>query len=69
MSLDATSARAAPSLSAADAQAQLAEEFLAFDDWMDRYQLIIDQGKRLAALPETERTDSLKVPGARARCG
>ncbi|AAQ67109.1 SufE family protein [Porphyromonas gingivalis] len=38
-------------------QDQIIEEFSAFDDWMDRYQLLIDMG---SALPELDAAD--KVP-------
>ncbi len=55
----------APSI--AEAQAALAEEFQLFDDWMDRYQLLIDLGRALDALPEAERSDDLKVPGCQSQ--
>ena len=53
--------------SVAAAQAHFAEEFQLFDDWMDRYQLLIDLGKALESLPERERTDDLKVPGCQSQ--
>jgi cysteine desulfuration protein SufE len=56
-----------PTLSIADAQSELADEFLLFDDWMDRYQQLIDQGRKLDALPEAERTEELKVPGCQSQ--
>ncbi|MEA3251039.1 MAG: SufE family protein, partial [Pseudomonadota bacterium] len=34
-------------MSAQQAQAELIEEFGLFDNWMDRYQYIIDMGKQL----------------------
>ena len=34
----------------AAAQQELIEEFGLFEDWMDRYQYLIDLGKRLPAL-------------------
>ena len=37
----------------AQAQAELIEEFRFFDDWMDRYQYIIDLGRRLPEFPES----------------
>ena len=49
------------------AQARLAEEFQLFDDWMDRYQLLIDLGRDLDALPEAERDEALKVPGCQSQ--
>ena len=56
-----------PPESIAQTQARLAEEFALFDDWMDRYQLLIDQGRKLDALPEAERSDALKVPGCQSQ--
>ena len=53
--------------SIAAAQAHLAEEFQLFDDWMDRYQLVVDLGKALDSLPEAERRDELKVPGCQSQ--
>jgi len=57
----------APDETIAEAQERLAAEFELFDDWMDRYQLLIDQGRKLDALPEAERTDELKVPGCQSQ--
>jgi cysteine desulfuration protein SufE len=51
----------------AEAQARLAEEFQLFDDWMDRYELLIDLGKKLDALPAGERSDSQKVEGCQSQ--
>lgn len=51
----------------AEAQARLAGEFQLFDDWMDRYQLLIDLGRDLNALPEAERAEALKVPGCQSQ--
>lgn len=53
--------------SIAAAQAHLAGEFQLFDDWMDRYQLLIDLGKGLESLPDAERRDELKVPGCQSQ--
>ncbi len=41
----------------------LAEEFALFDDWEDRYRYIIDLGRGLAPLSESEHTDENKVRG------
>jgi len=58
---------ATPVESIADAQDRLAGEFELFDDWMDRYQLLIDQGRKLDSLPPAERSDDLKVPGCQSQ--
>ena len=40
----------------AEAEA-IADEFGFFDDWEDRYQMLIDQGRKLAPIPEKYRHD------------
>ena len=49
------------------AQSELIEEFQFFDDWMDRYQYIIDLGRRLPEFPETEKTDANKIRGCQSQ--
>jgi hypothetical protein len=39
------------------AQQELIEEFRFFDNWMDRYQYLIDLGRRLPEFPESEKTE------------
>ncbi|MFD2189969.1 SufE family protein [Pistricoccus aurantiacus] len=48
------------------AQQELIEEFEMFDNWMDRYQYIIDMGKQLPAFPEEWQTDELKIQGCQS---
>lgn len=44
------------------------EETLAFlDDWEARYRYVIDLGRELPALPESERCDDRLVPGCQSR--
>ncbi|MBB6227275.1 cysteine desulfuration protein SufE [Polymorphobacter multimanifer] len=38
-------------------------EFEAFDDWDDRYRLLIQLGRDLAPMPEALKTDATKVRG------
>ncbi len=38
-------------------------EFEAFDDWDDRYRLLIDLGKSLAPMPDALKTDATRVRG------
>lgn len=54
-------------MSIAEKQEALAEDFLVFDDWMDRYQLLLDKAKAMDALPEAERRDVMKVPGCQSQ--
>ncbi len=53
-------------MSAQDAQAELVEEFSLFDNWMDRYQYIIDMGKQLPAFPEALKVDETKIHGCQS---
>ncbi len=49
--------------SIADVQQELVEEFFFFDDWADKYQHVIDQGKRLASLSDEERVEANLLHG------
>ena len=49
------------------AQQELVEEFSFFDNWMDRYQYIIDLGRRLPEFPEAEMTDANKIKGCQSQ--
>lgn len=54
-------------MTAATDQQALIEEFEFFDNWMDRYQYIIDLGKSLDDFPEDERHDEFKVHGCQSQ--
>ncbi len=49
------------------AQQEIIEEFRFFDDWMDRYQYLIDLGRRLPDFPDTDRIDSNKIRGCQSQ--
>jgi cysteine desulfuration protein SufE len=49
------------------AQQELIEEFAFFDNWMDRYQYIIDLGKRLPDLPAADKTEANKIKGCQSQ--
>ncbi len=51
---------------AEQAQQELLDEFEMFDNWMDRYQYIIDMGKQLPAFPEEWKRDELKIQGCQS---
>ena len=53
--------------SIADTERELVEEFALFDNWMDRYQHIIDLGRQLPAFPESEKTEERKVKGCQSQ--
>jgi cysteine desulfuration protein SufE len=46
---------------AAEAQAAIAEEFAFFGDWSERYQYLIDLGKKLPAFPEEWKTEANRL--------
>ena len=49
------------------AQEEVIEEFAFFDDWMDRYQYLIDLGRRLPPLAEHELVDDNKIRGCQSQ--
>jgi cysteine desulfuration protein SufE len=49
------------------AQQALVDEFAFFDDWMDRYQYIIDLGRRLPEFPESAQTDDNRIRGCQSQ--
>lgn len=48
-------------------QDEVIEEFLELDDWMDRYQLLIDLGEESDILDEADKTDSNLIDGCQSR--
>ncbi len=48
-------------------QDEIIEEFIDFDDWMDRYQLLIDMGSEQPALPEKYKTEQNLIDGCQSR--
>lgn len=50
-----------------EAKRSLVEEFEFFDDWMDRYEHIIDLGRKLPVYPEDRKTEDRKVKGCQAQ--
>ena len=53
--------------SAAAAIAAIGEELEVFDDWMDRYQYIIELGRKLPPFPDAWADDGHRVPGCQSR--
>ena len=50
-----------------DIQDEIIEEFSGLDDWMDRYQLLIDLGNEQAPLDEQYKTESNLIDGCQSR--
>ena len=61
----ATSTVNGPSIT--EEQAELIDEFAFFDDWMQRYEYLIDLGRRLPAFPEEYRRDEFKLKGCQSQ--
>jgi cysteine desulfuration protein SufE len=53
--------------SAAAAIAAIAEDLGMFDDWMDRYQFIIEMGRKLPPFPADWQDDPHRVPGCQSK--
>ena len=51
---------------AAAAQAAIAEEFAFFGDWSERYQYLIDLGRKLPPFPEAWKTEEHRLLGCQS---
>ena len=51
---------------AAEAQAAIADEFALFGDWSERYQYLIDLGRKLPDLPAEGKTDAHRLHGCQS---
>lgn len=50
-----------------ETQDEIIEEFLDFDDWMDRYQLLIDLGTEQEPLDDKYKTEQNLIDGCQSR--
>ena len=50
-----------------DIQDEIIEEFSSFDDWMDRYSLLIEYGKGLEPFPEADKNDKNLIDGCQSK--
>ena len=50
-----------------DIQQELIEEFSFFDDWTDRYQYLIDLGRKLPEFPQPWRTEGNRLHGCQSQ--
>ncbi len=48
-------------------QEEIVEEFAMFDDWMDKYDFLIDISKELPIIEPTEKTDSNLINGCQSK--
>lgn len=50
-----------------DIQAEIIGEFSAFEEWMDKYEYLIDLGKSLPIIPEAGKTEDHLIKGCQSR--
>lgn len=50
-----------------DIQEEIVEEFSMFDDWMDRYEYIIELGKKLPLIKEEYKTEDNIIKGCQSK--
>ena len=48
-------------------QAQVIEEFSFFDNWLDKYEYLIELGRNLEPYPENKRTEDRLIKGCQSR--
>ena len=56
----------APTEAVADAQRTIVDSFRFLEDWTERYQYLIELGRRLPPFPETRRVEANRVHGCQA---
>ncbi|MEM6345144.1 MAG: SufE family protein [Bacteroidota bacterium] len=54
-------------LSIAEAAQEIVEEFSMFDDWLDKYQYLIEMGQDLDTLPEAKKSEDNIVHGCQSQ--
>ncbi len=57
----------APSTEVREAEQEIVEEFQLFDDWMDRYQYIVDMGRRLPEFPQSLQSEENRIKGCQSQ--
>lgn len=50
-----------------EAKAAVVEEFSMFDEWLDKYEYLIEQGKNLEVFPVELKTDDRLIKGCQSR--
>ncbi len=48
-------------------QQEIIDEFAIYDDWMDKYEYIIELGKELPLIDESKKTDDRLIEGCQSR--
>ena len=50
-----------------EVQAEVVEDFSMYDEWLDKYEYLIDLGRRLEPFPEELKTDDRLIRGCQSR--
>ena len=53
--------------SLAEVESEVIDEFNMFDDWLDKYEYLIELGKSLKGYPEEKKTDDHLIKGCQSR--
>ena len=56
-----------PRTTISEEQENIIEEFSFFEDWMDKYQYLIDIGRKLPKMPEEYLRDEFKLKGCQSQ--
>lgn len=59
--------RLVPETTISEEQENIIEEFSFFEDWMDRYQYLIDIGRKLPPMPQEYLRDEFKLKGCQSQ--
>jgi len=50
-----------------EAKAEVVDEFSLYDEWLDKYEYLIELGKNLGSYPESSKTDDKLIKGCQSR--
>ncbi len=50
-----------------EAEQEVVDEFSTFDEWLDKYEYLIDLGKNLESYPEEKKTEEKLIKGCQSR--
>lgn len=50
-----------------ETESDVVDEFSMFDEWLDKYEYLIELGKSLKSYPETDKTDDRLIKGCQSR--
>lgn len=50
-----------------ETESEVEEEFSMFDEWLDKYEYLIELGKSLSSYPEEKKTDDRLIKGCQSR--